>query len=103
MPYSELYTVSVFFSLSSCDHVEAGGAFSYQQTGLDSSGVLGAGGLGDGTLSPWEYGHATLPQTGAAGLDWTWWRLTLLVWAVAPASVCVCVRARADQFISCAV
>lgn len=56
-----------FFSLRG--RAEAGGAFPYKQTRADSSGVPGAGCLGDGPLPAREQGHATLPQTGAAGLD----------------------------------
>lgn len=48
---------------------EAGGAFPYKQTRADSSGVPGAGCLGDGTLPSREQGDAALPQAGAAGLD----------------------------------
>ena len=54
---------------SSCGRAEAGRVFPYQQTGVDSSGVPGAGCLGDGTLPPREQSHAALPQAGAAGLD----------------------------------
>lgn len=54
--------------LSGPGSTETGGAFSYKQARADSSGVPSAGCLGDGPLPSREQGHATLPQTGAAGL-----------------------------------
>lgn len=51
---------------------EAGGAFPHKQTRTDSSGVPGTGCPGDGTISPREQGHATLPKAGTARLDQTW-------------------------------
>ena len=81
----------LFFSLGG--RAEAGGAFPYKQTGADSSGVPGAGCLGDGTLPPREQGHAALPQAGAAGLDWDGdvWHSSGFIKNISSVCVCVCV------------
>ena len=101
-----------FFSLGG--RAEAGGAFPYKQTRADSSGVPGAGCVGDGTLPPREQGHAALPQAGAAGLDWDGdvWHSGGFIRTSASVYVCVCVfvclyvsvcMCASDQFLSCGV
>lgn len=77
MNHSNHFPLNPFLLCSPCGRAETGGAFPYQQTGADSSRVPRAGCLGDGTVPPREQGYAALPQTVAAGLDWTLLRPTL--------------------------